>query len=379
MGMTSMKSKRKKRSNGDAGLILLIFSVCVIIAVITLKILFSTPSFRLTDTAYAGNGIYNTFFMNGTGIIDPDIPAPETGAETSVTEQTIGLFGSITYSSSGTLITGDGDVVIDHNKDKITFPASLTKIMTAIIAIENVPDLSAKVVMDKDIFEIAAAENASIAGFSPGEEVTVLDLLYGTLLASGADASLALARYVTATDAGPGSEEMFVALMNEKAAQLGLEDTSFANCTGLHNPKHYSTAYEMAMIFAYALKNETFRKIITETEYTTAPTGIHPDGIKIKSTVESAFEKENLPMYPVLGGKTGYTPEAKLCLASFATIDYNGVPADFILVTLGAGDGTYATQYNAMDAYEVFRTVAAMGEPQPVSADTGIESESTDS
>ena len=79
----------------------------------------------------------------------------------------------------------------------------------------------------------------------------------------------------------------------------------------------------------------------------------------MKSTVRSAFKKAGLAMYPVLGGKTGYTPEAKLCLASFVTIDYEGVPKDFILVTLGAGDGTYNTQYHAMDAYEVFRTVAA--------------------
>lgn len=356
-----MKNKQKKRKSGNTALMLLVFTIFVTVAFITLKILFSSPTFTLVDTAYAGNGIYNPFFMNGTGIIDTDIPIPASEAETAVTEEIIDIFGKITYSPNAALITGDGTVVIDIDKDKIAFPASLTKIMTAIVTLERVDDLSAKVVMDADIFEMAAAENAAIAGFISGEEVTILDLLYGTLLASGADATLALARYVSATETMPGSEEAFAVLMNEKAAELGLTNTSFVNASGLHNPKHYSTAYDMAFIFAYALKNETFRQIIITEEYTTAPTNMHAEGLKMSSTVRSAFKKAGLEMYPVLGGKTGYTPEAKLCLASFVTIEFNGVAKDFILVTLGAGDGTYETQYHAMDAYEVFRTVA--GDP----------------
>lgn len=357
-GTIPMKNKQKKRKSGNTAMMLLVFTIFVTVAFITLKILFSSPTFTLVDTAYAGNGIYNPFFMNGTGVIDTDIPIPASEAETAVTEEIIDIFGKITYSPNAALITGDGTVVIDIDKDKIAFPASLTKIMTAIVTLERVEDLSAKVVMDADIFEMAAAENAAIAGFISGEEVTLLDLLYGTLLASGADATLALARYVSATDTVPGSEEAFTILMNEKAAELGLTNTSFVNASGLHNPKHYSTAYDIALIFAYALKNETFRQIITSEEYTTAPTNMHAEGLKMSSTVRSAFKKAGLEMYPILGGKTGYTPEAKLCLASFVTIEYNGVPKDFILVTLGAGDGTYETQYHAMDAYEVFRTVA---------------------
>lgn len=365
-----MKNKQKKRKSGDAALLLLVFTAFITVAVITLKILFSSPTFTMVDTAYAGNGIYNTFFMNGNGVIDTDIPIPATKAETVIAEKAIDIFGKIKYSPCGTLIAADDSVIIDLDKDKIAFPASLTKIMTAIVAIERVSDLSATVMMDADIFEMAAAENASVAGFMAGEEVTVLDLLYGTLLTSGVDASLALARYASATDTQPGSEEAFVAFMNEKAAELGLEHTSFANCSGLHNPKHYSTASDMARIFSYALKNETFRKIITTSEYKTAPTNMHADGLTMASTVVTAFKKAGLEMYPVLGGKTGYTLEAKLCLASFVTIEYNGVPTDFILVTLGAGDGTYMTEYNVMDAYEVFRTVAVSGGSQQTEAQT---------
>lgn len=353
-----MKNKQKKRKSGNTAMMLLVFTIFIAAAFITLKLLFSSPTFTLVDTVYAGNGIYNTFFMNGTGIIDTDIPVPASEAETAVTEEIIDIFGKITYSPEAVMITGDGTVVIDIDKDKIAFPASLTKIMTAVVTLEQVDDLSAKIVMDADIFEIAAEENAAIAGFISGEEVTVLDLLYGTLLTSGADATLALARYVSATDTAPGSEEAFAVLMNEKAAELGLTHTSFVNASGLHDPKHYSSAYDMAVIFAYALKNETFRQIITSEEYTTAPTNMHAEGLEMKSTVRSVFKKAGLEMYPVLGGKTGYTPEAKLCLVSFVTIDYSGVPKDFILVTLGAGDGTYETQYHAMDAYAVFRTVA---------------------
>ncbi|MHB1151881.1 MAG: D-alanyl-D-alanine carboxypeptidase family protein [Eubacteriales bacterium] len=354
-----MKNIKKRRKSGNTGMMFLVFMIFAAVAFITLKILFSSPTFTLVDTAYAGNGIYNTFFMNGTGAIDTDIPIPASEAETAVTEEIIDVFGKITYSPNAVLMTGDGTLVIDIDKDKIVFPASLTKIMTAVVTLERVEDLNAKVVMDADIFEIAAAENAAIAGFISGEEVTILDLLYGTLLASGADATLALARYVSATDAGPGSEEAFAVLMNEKAAELGFTHTAFVNASGLHSPKHYSTAYETALLFAYALKNETFRQIITSQEYTTAPTNMHAEGLIMRSTVRSAFKKAGLEMYPILGGKTGYTPEAKLCLASFVTIEYNGVDKDFILVTLGAGDGTYETQYHAMDAYEVFRTIAA--------------------
>ncbi len=359
-----MKNIRKKRKSGNTAMLLLIFMIIAATAFITLKILFSSPTFTLVDTAYAGNGIYNTFFMNGTGAIDTDIPIPASEAETAVNEEIIDIFGKITYSSNAVLITGDGTVIMDIDKDKIAFPASLTKIMTAVVTLERVNDLSAKVVMDADIFEIAAAENAAIAGFIAGEEVTILDLLYGTLLASGADATLALARYVSATDTMPGSEEAFAVLMNEKAAELGLTRTVFMNASGLHNPKHYSTAYDTALLFAYALKNEIFRQIITSQEYIMAPTNMHAEGFKIGSTVRSVFKKAGLEMYPVLGGKTGYTLEAKLCLASFVTIDYNGVPKDFILITLGAGDGTYKTQYHAMDAYEVFRTVAVANTEQ---------------
>lgn len=374
-GIGSMKNKMKKRKSGSMAILLPVFLVFIAAVFIILKILFSSPAFTLVDTSYAGNGIYNTFFMNGTGVMDTDIPIPSSEAETAVTEEIINIFGEITYSPMAVLISGDGTVVVDIEKDKVAFPASLTKIMTAVVTLERVADLSAKIVMDADIFEIAATENAAIAGFMSGEEVTVLDLLYGTLLTSGADATLALARYVSATESMPGSEEAFVELMNEKASELGLAQTVFTNASGLHNPKHYSTAYEMAMLFAYALKNETFRQIISASEYTTAPTNMHEQGLEMKSTVRSAFKKAGLEMYPVLGGKTGYTPEAKLCLASFVTIDYEGALKDFILVTLGAGDGTYETQYHVMDAYEVFRTVAADNAPQ---AETTNPPETTD-
>ncbi|MDD4773556.1 MAG: serine hydrolase [Eubacteriales bacterium] len=358
-----MKKIHKRRKSGNPVMLLLVFAVFTAIMIITLKILFTSPTFTLVDTAYAGNGIYNTFFMNGTGAVGTDIPVPLPApeAETAVAEEIIDMFGKVSYSSNAVLITGNGTVVSDLDKDRVVFPASLTKVMTAVVVLERVGDLSQKIVMDADIFEIAAAENAAIAGFMTGEEVTILDLLYGSLLASGADATLALARYVSATENEPGSEEAFSLLMNEKAAELGLNDTHFVNASGLHNPKHYSTAHDMARLFAYAIKNETFRRIVTSEEYITAPSNMHAEGLKIQSSVRSVFKKAGLEMYPVLGGKTGYTPEAKLCLASFATIDYNGVPTDFILVTLGAGDGTYKTQYHAMDAHEVFRIAA----PQP--------------
>lgn len=352
-----MKKNLKRKKSSNTAVLLIVLALFAAIAFITLKILFSSPTFILEDTVYAGNGIYNTFFINGVGAVDTDIPVPMTEAETAVTEEIIDIFGEITYSSSAVLMTGSGTVVKELEKDKVSFPASLTKIMTAVVVLERVTDLSAKIVMDADIFEITAKENAAIAGFMAGEEVSIIDLLYGVLLTSGADASLALARYVSATETEPGSEEAFAVLMNEKAAELGLERTKFTNASGLHDPKHYSTAYEMALLFSYALKNETFREIVSASDYITPPTNMHEQGLEMTSTVKAAFKKQGLEMFPILGGKTGYTPEARLCLATFVTMEYEGEMKDFILVTLGAGDGTYKIQNHVLDAYEVFRNV----------------------
>ena len=148
-----------------------------------------------------------------------------------------------------------------------------------------------------------------------------------------------------------GSEEAFVALMNRKAGELGMKHTHFANCTGLTSPEHYSSAADLAVLLQAALNNETFRTVFTTGQYTSSVTAQHPKGLYMASTLLSRLDGGEVTGGQILGGKTGYTDAAGLCLASLAVV--NG--KEYILVTLGA-HGNHATeQTNIMDAVQVYR------------------------
>ena len=238
-----------------------------------------------------------------------------------------------------------GEVLAEKDADSTIYPASMTKMMTALLAIEANPDLDTPVTLPEEIFPALQAQNASLAGFQAGETVTVRDLLYGAMLPSGAECCEALARQVS------GSEEAFVALMNRKAGELGMKHTHFANCTGLTSPEHYSSAADLAVLLQAALNNETFRTVFTTGQYTSSVTAQHPKGLYMASTLLSRLDGGEVTGGQILGGKTGYTDAAGLCLASLAVV--NG--KEYILVTLGA-PGNHATeQTNIMDAVQVYR------------------------
>ena len=238
-----------------------------------------------------------------------------------------------------------GEVLAEKDADSTIYPASMTKMMTALLAIEANPDLDTPVTLPEEIFPALQAQNASLAGFQAGETATVRDLLYGAMLPSGAECCEALARQVS------GSEEAFVALMNRKAGELGMKHTHFANCTGLTSPEHYSSAADLAVLLQAALNNETFRTVFTTGQYTSSVTAQHPKGLYMASTLLSRLDGGEVTGGQILGGKTGYTDAAGLCLASLAVV--NG--KEYILVTLGA-PGNHATeQTNIMDAVQVYR------------------------
>ncbi len=129
-----------------------------------------------------------------------------------------------------------------------------------------------------------------------------------------------------------GSEEAFVEKMNQKAKVIGMKNTNFVDCTGLHDPEHYSTAYDIALLLRYALHNETFCDVIESHFHSTPGTNVHPDGITYYSTMFKNMSDTSVIGGEVLGGKTGYTSEAGHCLASFAQI----YDREYILVTAGA-------------------------------------------
>ena len=240
-----------------------------------------------------------------------------------------------------------GKVLAEHNSEDKIYPASLTKIMTAVLAIENTDDLNQTVTLPYDIFEPLYAENASMAGFQPGEEATLKELLYGILLPSGAECCIAFADRVA------GSEEAFVERMNEKAAEIGMSNTHFCNVTGLHNSDHYSTVEDISVLLQYALQYEDFRQAFSSSRYSTHPTSQHPEGFTFYSTMFKYMDSTEVVGGEIIGGKTGYTEEAGLCLASLANV--NG--RDYILVTAKA-NGTHQTeQFHILDAIDVYSQI----------------------
>ena len=220
----------------------------------------------------------------------------------------------------------NGTIIGDINGEEQMYPASMTKIMTAIVAIENLSDLNQEITITNDMVADLYAQDAMQAGFEVGESVKAIDLLYGVMLPSGAECCRALAYTIS------GSESAFVELMNEKVEKLGLTGTHFCDTTGLHDPNHYSTAKDIALILRYAIKNTTFREIIETKTYTSSSTNVHPDGITFSSTLLKNLSDPSVTDGTILGGKTGYTNAAGHCLASFAEID--GI--EYILVTAGA-------------------------------------------
>lgn len=249
------------------------------------------------------------------------------------------------YSSYAVLMErSSGEIIKEKNKEKKMYPASMTKMMTCIIGLERMKDLDHRVTFSEDIFRKTRVQGASMAGFEAGETVTLRDLLYGAMLPSGAECCLQIARYLS------GSEEQMTEMMNEKAAQIGMKHTNFTNTTGLHDQNHYSTAEDLAMLLNYALDNEQFREIFCTMSYQVSPTDIHPDGLTLNSTLYSYQDQMQLSNGMILGGKTGYTDQAGLCLASLAKI--NG--REYILVTGGADGDHNSKPYHMLDAVKIY-------------------------
>ena len=186
-----------------------------------------------------------------------------------------------------------------------------------------------------------------MAGFQPGEEVRAIDLLYGAMLPSGAECCITLADHIA------GSDHSFVKLMNKKAADLGMKNTHFENATGLHNENHYTTVKDLAILLSNALQNDTFREIFTTFRHSTPPTNKHPGGITFYSTMYERLGSQNIIDGEILGGKTGYTDKAGLCLASLAKVG----KYEYILITTGAKGDHHSKQYNIIDAIAVYSSI----------------------
>lgn len=235
------------------------------------------------------------------------------------------------YSEYVVLIDlGDGSIVAQKNAFDRMIPASMTKILTVLVAAENLmslDDLNDTIVMTPEITDYGFIHKCSTAGFEKGETVTVRDLFYGTILPSGADAAVGLAVYTA------GDQESFVEMMNQKLEQLGLSDTAhMTNCVGVYDKDHYCTAVDMAMILEAALDDELCRKVLSEHIYTTSKTEQHPEGIELSNWFLRRIEDKDSGG-EVVAGKTGFVDQSGNCAASFC-VDEDG--KSYICVTAGA-------------------------------------------
>ena len=227
----------------------------------------------------------------------------------------------------------DKSIIYEENSDEKVQIASLTKIMTTLVAIENIDNLEEKVTITSDVFR--GISEYSQAGLSVGDEVTYRDLLYGVMLPSGADSVNAIVMN------GFDSNDAFVKLMNDKAEEIGLDDTKFDNAIGMDSDDNYSTASDVAKLLMYALDNETFNTIFKTKTYT-----IPSINLELNSTLVSYGG--SLDTSNILGAKSGFTDGAGLCLASIA--NYNDI--NYLEVVLGADT---ASRANAVrDSLEIY-------------------------
>lgn len=250
----------------------------------------------------------------------------------------LNMFSSIHTFANTIGVNSYSAIVMDQKSGRVFFEknahekrriASITKIMTAIIAIE-----STKLDEVVTVSENAVRAEGSSVYLKPGEKIKLEDLVYGLMLRSGNDAAVAIAEHVG------GSKEGFVFLMNEKAEQIGMKNTHFANPHGLDDhEEHYSTAYDMALLTKYAMQNNEFRKIsATKVHYAPNPDSQWQRKWTNKNRLLTELYKHST------GGKTGYTKRAKRTLVSTASKD----GMDLIAVTLNTPSQTDWTEHIQM-------------------------------
>ena len=240
---------------------------------------------------------------------------------------------TVTLSSDKYILynLNDDMVLLEKNSNEKTQIASLTKIMTVIVAVENIKDFDAKVVITSKMLEGLAWDIATIK-LKEGEIVTYNDLLYAAMLPSAADAVNALAISIG------GSYENYLKKMNQKAKELNLKNTHYSNVIGLTDDDNYSTAYDISKLLLYALKNKKFKQIFEAKTYTMS------NGNTIKTTIYK-YDNEYIK-----GSKTGYTTKAGRCLASISNFD--GV--DYLFVTLNNYSGGHIYIDETINTYKYY-------------------------
>lgn len=254
-----------------------------------------------------------------------------------------------TYSPSCILIDAEtGKILYEKNSNEVRFPASTTKIMTAILTVENC-NLDDIVTVSHDaIFSVPVSY--SHASLKEGEELTVEQLLNVLLIPSANDAAFVLAEHIS------GSVEEFANLMNQKAKEIGCLNTHFVNPNGIHSKDHTSTAYDLSLMGKYAMQNSTIREIVKKTNYTLPTTNKYDKTDRIFNTTNDLIVENNSTAkdnyyYPyAIGIKTGYTTDAGSCIIAGAKKD----DIELIVVVLGGETTESGLSERYLDCINLF-------------------------
>lgn len=253
------------------------------------------------------------------------------------------------YSPSALLMDySSGKILYEKNIYEKRYPASLTKIMTAIIVLENC-NLSDIATVSYDAV-MSLSSGYVTANLQVGEELTVEQLLYVLMVGSSNDAAIVLAEHVS------GSVEEFANLMNQKAKELGCTSTNFVNPNGAHAENHYSTAYDLALIAKYAMQNDTFRTLVSTTSYSLPTTNKYDREDRIFRTTNALLQLDNSDRADnyyykyATGIKTGFTTPAGNCLIASA----NKNDLELITVVLGSGQTESGLSQRYLDTLSLF-------------------------
>ena len=232
-------------------------------------------------------------------------------------------------------------LIYGKNIDERISIASITKVMTAIVAVENVEDVYDSVKVDYNKISKWLYEDLSIAGIYDGQELTYYDLIATMLIPSGADSAIFIASSIFK------NYNEFINKMNEKASELGMNSTHFSNPVGYDDENNYSTIEDVAIMMKYALENNTLKDILTMKKYTTSD-----NKLTVYSTLDSLAIKYGVQIDKIIGGKTGTTQNAGRCLASFS--DDEGVP----LLVIVVGSPLYSNMpYNLIDTEYLYNII----------------------
>ncbi|WP_029232144.1 D-alanyl-D-alanine carboxypeptidase family protein [Butyrivibrio sp. VCB2006] len=267
------------------------------------------------------------------------------GYTVEVSENTDYIASENVYSTYALLVNLDNGTAVASKEGTVRInPASMTKILTLLVAAEHITDLEDTFVMTQEIGDFVFKKDCSAVGFEVGEKVTVRDMLYGTILPSGGDAAMCLAEYVA------GSQEAFVKMMNDKLSELGLSDTAhFTNCIGIYDENHYCTLLDMAMILKAAEENSLCHEVLNARKYTTSLTTEHPEGILISNWFMRRIEDKDTHG-EVIGAKTGFVVQSGCCGASYQ-ISNDGT--HYICVTADAWS-SWRCIYDHVEIYDTY-------------------------